>query len=92
MVLWIFEITFIYQNIFQKKISLWRKADFAPRNHGAMQTLYRKITDPLSLPREITETLFFAPRNYGAIPTLPRKIIRHSFRGQQISLNLNNLS
>ena len=50
---------------------LWRNADFAPKNYGAMQTLPRKIMEPS----------YFAPRNYGAMQTLPRKITETQLQG-----------
>ena len=43
---------------------LWSNADFAPQNYGAMQTLPRKIMDPL----------FFAPQNKGPFIHFPTKL------------------
>ena len=58
---------------------LWSNADFTPRNHRAFVLCPAKSWRLRSLPRKIMEQCRLCSA----------KLRRHSFRGKQISLNLN---
>ena len=79
---------------------LWSNADFAPQNHTAFVLCPAKSQRLCSLPREIMEQCRLCSAKSRTLRSLPREIMeqcrlcsaksrRHSFRGQQISSNLN---
>ena len=69
---------------------LQSNADFAPQNHGEMQNLPRKITDPLFFapqnhrdfilcPAELWSNADFALRNHEDIVSGPTNICKHDY-------------
>ena len=69
---------------------LWSNTDFAPQNYGAMQTLPRKITEPLLFalqnhgdfflcPAQLWSNADFAPQNCGDIVSGTNKYPKTKF-------------